>query len=103
VPADIAFAETPAQIARCYPVMLHLRPTLVEAEFVARIQTQQAEGFRLAFLEDGSGSVVAVAGFRVQHMLSSGLTLYVDDLVTDPTHRQAVALLTEVASSGVIL
>ena len=31
--------------------------------------------------------VVAVAGFRVMEMLSTGRTLYVDDLVTDETRR----------------
>jgi len=67
-------------------VMAHLRPHLVEAEFAGRVRAQQAEGYRLAYLEDG-GDVVAVAGFRVMGMLMSGPTLYVDDLVTDETRR----------------
>lgn len=33
------------------------------------------------------GAIVAVAGFRVMEMLSTGRTLYVDDLVTDPAHH----------------
>jgi GNAT superfamily N-acetyltransferase len=47
---------------------------------------QMREGFKLAFCER-EAEVVAVAGFRVHHMLSSGLTLYVDDLVTSASHR----------------
>jgi GNAT superfamily N-acetyltransferase len=46
----------------------------------------QREGFLLAFLED-DGAVRAVAGYRFQDKLFSGLNLYVDDLVTDATAR----------------
>lgn len=43
-------------------------------------------GYRLAFVQDTDG-VVAVAGFRVVENLAWGRFLYVDDLVTLPTHR----------------
>jgi GNAT superfamily N-acetyltransferase len=66
--------------------MSQLRPKLIAAEFVDVVQAQQAEGYQLAFLED-DGRIVSVAGFRVQNMLSSGKTLYVDDLVTDAAVR----------------
>ena len=59
---------------------------LVAEEFVRRIQIQQAEGYQLAFLEH-EGAVVCVAGFRLQTVLLSGKTLYVDDLVTDAAQR----------------
>jgi GNAT superfamily N-acetyltransferase len=78
----IQIATTPAEINRCFPVMSQLRPKLIFEEFVDRIRAQQVEGYQLASLEFG-GAIVAVAGFRVQKMLSSGKTLYVDDLVTD--------------------
>jgi GNAT superfamily N-acetyltransferase len=71
--------------------MAHLRPHLLAVEFVARVKAQRAQGYRLAYLEDGSleggGAVVAVAGFRVMEMLATGRTLYVDDLVTDEARR----------------
>jgi GNAT superfamily N-acetyltransferase len=82
----IGLAETDEEIASCFAVMAHLRPHLVRAEFVGRIRAQQAQGYRLACLEDG-GEVAAVAGFRVMEMLVSGRTLYVDDLVTDEAKR----------------
>ena len=66
--------------------MHQLRPALVEVEFVARIQAQRAQGFQLALLE-AENAVVAVGGFRIQDMLASGRTLYVDDLVTDAATR----------------
>jgi len=84
----VKLAETPEEIARCFAVMAHLRPYLVAEEFVGRVQAQQAQGYRLAYLEgEADGAVVAVGGFRVMEMLATGRTLYVDDLVTDETRR----------------
>jgi len=82
----IQIATTPAEINRCLPVMSQLRPKLIATEFVGVVQAQQTEGYQLAFLED-DGRIVSVAGFRMQNMLSSGKTLYVDDLVTDAAAR----------------
>ena len=82
----LARAESDADILRCFPVMAQLRPHLVEAEFVPRVRRMQQEGFLLARLEE-DGAVRAVAGYRFHEKLFSGRTLYVDDLVSDPTHR----------------
>jgi GNAT superfamily N-acetyltransferase len=82
----IQIATTPEEIDRCFLVMSQLRPLLIEEDFFERIKTQQAEGFQLAFLENES-AIVSVAGFRIQNMLSSGKTFYVDDLVTDSAAR----------------
>jgi GNAT superfamily N-acetyltransferase len=82
----IQIATTPKEIARCFSVMCQLRPLLIEEEFFARVQAQQVEGYQLAFLEH-EAAVVSVAGFRIQNMLSSGKTFYVDDLVTDAAAR----------------
>src|SRR3981189_1617038 len=82
----IQIATTPKEIARCFSVMCELRPLLIEEEFLARIQAQQGEGYERAFLEH-EAAVVSVAGFRIQNILSSGKTLYVDDLVTDAAAR----------------
>ncbi len=84
----INLATEPAAIAACFPVVQQLRPHLVAADFVARIQRMQRdEGFRLAALTDGSGAVRAVAGYRFYEKLFSGKNLYVDDLVTDGAAR----------------
>jgi len=82
----IQIATTPEEIDRCFAVMSQLRPLLIANEFAARVQAQQAEGYQLVSLEYEDG-VVSVAGFRMQNMLSSGKTLYVDDLVTDAAAR----------------
>src|SRR5258708_36582008 len=80
VSGDVHLAQSSAEIARCLPVMMHLRPHLVAAEFVGRVEAQQAQGFRLAYLED-DGAVVAVAGFRDTERLASWRTLYADNVV----------------------
>jgi GNAT superfamily N-acetyltransferase len=84
--SEVRLARTDEEIARCFPVMAQLRPYLLADEFVRRIRRQQAQGYHLAFLEE-AGAVVAVAGFIVRDKLSSARTMYVDDLVTDPTRR----------------
>ena len=83
----VQLATSPASIASCFEVLRELRPSLTsEEDLVVKVQQQQSEGFHLAFLEQ-EGEVVTVAGFRVMHMLFSGLTLYVDDLVTGEKFR----------------
>ncbi len=94
---NIALAETDTDIARCFAVMHQLRPHLVESDFVPRVRRMQREGYHLAFREDETRTVRAVAGFRLYEKLSSGAQLYVDDLVTDSTarsHGHGRALLT---------
>lgn len=85
-PVTIRLAETDPDIRRCWPVLRELRPALAEGEVVSRVREQQQQGFLLALLE-AAGEVQTVAGFRIQYMLASGKTLYVDDLVTASTAR----------------
>jgi ribosomal protein S18 acetylase RimI-like enzyme len=82
----IALATTREQIARCFPVMTQLRPHLTEIDFIARVQRQQKDGYRLAFLTDKE-VVKAVAGYRFSESLSWGKFMYVDDLVTAEQFR----------------
>ena len=82
----IALAESESDIARCYPVMVELRPHLSASEFASRVRKQQATGFHLAYLEE-AGEVRAVTGFRYLETLAWGKILYVDDLVAAPAQR----------------
>lgn len=84
--AQIQIAQLDAEISRCFPVLVQLRPHLIAEEFIDRVRRQQREGYQLAFLEEG-GEVRAVAGFRLMEMLSRGRFLYVDDLVTNVDDR----------------
>jgi len=85
-PIHVALAESDSDISACFPVMSQLRPHLIEAEFVARVRRMQRAGFHLAALT-ADGAVRAVAGYRYHEKLFSGRTLYVDDLVSDTSHR----------------
>lgn len=85
--ATISLAATSDEIARCFAVMRELRPHIADAEaFVARVQRQRANGYRLAALED-RGEVRAVAGYRITENLVAGRFMYVDDLVTRDADR----------------
>ncbi len=86
--SPLRYAESDDELRRCFPAVRVLRPHLAdEGAFVAQVRRQQAQGYRLAFAEDGSGAVVAVAGFRFTESLSWGRFVYVDDLVTVPEAR----------------
>jgi GNAT superfamily N-acetyltransferase len=71
--------------------MAALRPAFTgEPQFVERVDdVQRAEGYRLVgIFEESAPHAVAVAGFRVGHMLAWGRFLYVDDLSTLPEARR---------------
>jgi membrane protein implicated in regulation of membrane protease activity len=85
---QIEFAKTHEDIEASYPVMAQLRPHLTLEQFIERVELQQREyGYHLLSLNCNE-KVCAVAGFRVYSTLSKGMMLYVDDLVTDKSHRQ---------------
>lgn len=84
---NIRIAQSEADIRRCFPVMKQLRIRLEEADFLARVERQQAAfGYTLALLEE-NGKVLTVAGFRISECLCDGKYLYIDDLVTDEGAR----------------
>jgi GNAT superfamily N-acetyltransferase len=74
-----------------FDAMRELRPMFADPrELAIRIdQVQRREGYRLvgAFLP-GEERAVAVAGFRIVHLLAWGRALYVDDLSTLPDARR---------------
>jgi GNAT superfamily N-acetyltransferase len=78
----IQLAETNAQIEKCFPVLLQLRPHLELASFVDQVRRQQEQGYQLAFLEEAE-QVLGVAGFQIGECLAWGKYLYVYDLVVD--------------------
>jgi GNAT superfamily N-acetyltransferase len=81
----------PPDTALAFPAMQALRPHYVEeAAFVERVdEVQRAEGYRLVgIFENEPAHALAVAGFRVEHMLMWGRRLYVDDLSTLPEARR---------------
>ena len=85
--AEIRLVTDKAEVERCFPVLRELRPTLGSAaQLAALVQEMRAEGAQMAALDD-AGEIACVAVFRMQRMLVSGRTLYVDDLVTAERFR----------------
>lgn len=83
----IALASSDQEIASCFDVLRQLRPALDRSTFVSDVLRMQKNGYLLAALRDGE--VAAVAGYRYLDMFATGMTLYVDDLVTDAARRSA--------------
>jgi GNAT superfamily N-acetyltransferase len=83
---QIRLAASVAELERCFPIIVQLRPHLDKAHFIQQVQRQQQEGYRLAYLE-AADQIRAVAGCRVLEKLFNGRSLYVDDLVTDEHSR----------------
>jgi len=84
----IHVANTAEQIYSCYTVMMQLRPHLKSAEdFVQQVQRQQAEGYKLVFLQKEE-KIRAVIGFRFLEFLAWGKVLYIDDLISDAQTRK---------------
>jgi GNAT superfamily N-acetyltransferase len=83
----IAIAESDAEIQACYAVMSELRPHISREEFLPAVRRLSAEaGFRMAYLKD-SGTVKAVAGFRISEWLAGGKYLEIEDLATKEGER----------------
>lgn len=83
---NIAFASSELDLARCFPIMVQLRPQLTQLEFINKVKHQQQSGYSLAYLEE-NGAIKAVAGFRFVENLVDGQLLYVDDLITEASER----------------
>lgn len=81
----------PPDTRLAFQAMRELRADFAaEDEFVGRVdEVQRAEGYRLVgVFEESPTHALAVAGFRVGHMLAWGRFLYVDDLSTLPEARR---------------
>lgn len=86
--SEIRLAATEEDIAKCYPVMVELRPHLAAKDFPSRIKhLTRTTGLRLAYLSS-DGKVRAVAGFRLSEWLAvDGKYLEIEDLVTENNDR----------------
>lgn len=87
----IQSAQTDEQILNCWEVIRELRPHLPSPEdFLEQVKAMMQEGYRIVYITDPAivgEQAVAYAGFRDQHMLWCGKSIYIDDLVTLPAAR----------------
>lgn len=85
---EVKEAISDNDILACWDTVVVLRPHLKKDEFVARVQTQQAEGYHLLYIRNSdSGIVGSILGYRVRNHLWSGKAMYIDDLCTLPSER----------------
>ena len=69
------------------PTLLILRPNLNAKTFKEEFITQINEGYQMIFIGDDK-TAFAIAGFRTLNFFFSGKTLYIDDLITNPSHTR---------------
>lgn len=76
--------ESLAAFEASFELMRVLRPHLTDlADYVAQLQRQAAQGYRLLAAWEGE-QVVGLAGYRPLENLLYGRFIYVDDLVVSP-------------------
>lgn len=83
---EIHEVKTNGDLLAAFPVLNVLRPALTPEALALAFPLQSQEGYRL-FALTVEGRVAACIGWRLVHKLSSGRTMYVDDLVTAPHQR----------------
>lgn len=83
---NVRYARTAEEIAACWLPIQALRPHLDETTFVQMILEMMQTGYQLIYIAD-AGKPVAIAGFREEHKLVSGKSIYIDDLSTLESHR----------------
>ena len=85
----IKIVESDSEIKSCFPVLSQLRTDLSEEDFLIQAKRQINGGrYSLSYLL-AEGQIVAVAGFWISECLAWGKFLYVDDLVTGESYRNA--------------
>ncbi len=87
---EVKVASSDEELKRICPVMLQLRPQYTEASLIEQMKKQQAEGYRLAYVEQ-DGNILCVGGFVMGSKLAWSKHIYVDDLVTSADQRSTGA------------
>ncbi|RRB04867.1 GNAT family N-acetyltransferase [Larkinella rosea] len=89
----IKIAQTEADVQRCIPAMLALRPHLTAEKALEQIVfMQENDRYVVAFVDNSDRNPAetvapAAIGYRYMNLLFSGKTLYIDDLSTLPDQR----------------
>ena len=104
---DIRELSSDSEIAAAFSLMAEPRPHLEAGSFVAIVNRQRRDGYRL-YGGFADARLVAMAGVRDAHTLMRGPHLFVDDLVTlraEQGKRYGTAMLqwlaTDASSRGI--
>ncbi|MFT7559236.1 MAG: GNAT superfamily N-acetyltransferase [Flavobacteriales bacterium] len=77
-------SDVNSTLRKTFAVFQQLRPHLTEDDFLARVDEQFCQGYRIAYISQDD-VIVAVMGFRVNSYLAWGNIFYIDDLATCST------------------
>ena len=83
---ELFIPESKKEIVLCFPAFKELRPHLNEKDFIAQVQRQKEQSYKIIAIKHND-LVPSAAGFRFAEFLAWGKVLYVDDLTTLPEHR----------------
>ena len=83
----IKYATTQEDFLKCWNAISALRPMLTQEKYWKLIESMKTQSYQLLFIEEESGEVPAVLGFRYLTMLYCGNIIYIDDLSTLPEAR----------------
>ncbi|GAB3327314.1 GNAT family N-acetyltransferase [Larkinella ripae] len=89
----VKIAQTEAEVRRCLPALITLRPHLTEVQALEQILLLQNEDrYVVAYIDhsdpdSAETAAPAAIGYRYMNLLFSGKTLYIDDLSTLPDQR----------------
>jgi len=83
---EVCFLEKGENYRPALEVLLQLRPQFTLDTLEKQIQKQQAQGYNVVYVKSGN-EVLAVAGFAIGEKLAWGKHIYIDDLVTNESHR----------------
>lgn len=85
---QIIKVKTKAEIEKCLPVLLELRPHLDVKKLGSQIKRQiKSSGYQLACIELDS-KIHSVVGYRITEFLAWGRVLYIDDLITSKNSQR---------------
>ena len=82
---ELFIPESKKEIVLCFPAFKELRPHLNEKDFIAQVQRQKEQSYKIIAIKHND-LVPSAAGFRFAEFLAWGKVLYVDDLTTLPEH-----------------
>ncbi len=83
---EVKLLESAEELPAVAGLMLQLRNQYATDEIIERMAEQRNSGYQLAYVTSGD-DILCVAGFTVGRKLAWGKHIYIDDLVSDESHR----------------
>lgn len=85
---QVHFLENNSDYSAVLEVMLQLRTNYDVETLASQIEKQQADGYQVVYVKSSAG-ILVVSGFSVGEKLAWGKHIYIEDLVTNASHRSS--------------